>query len=64
MTLPALDRPRLVRWRAAIFTLFLLCGVALASWASRLPTIKTRLGIDDFQIGGCCSLWVPGRSSA
>lgn len=52
MTLPALDRPRLVRWRAAIFTLFLLCGVALASWASRLPTIKTRLGIDDFQIGG------------
>lgn len=51
MTLPALDRAHLVRWRAAIFTLFLLCGIVIASWAARLPAVKANLGIDDFEVG-------------
>lgn len=46
-----LTRPQLVHWRTAIFTLFLLCGVTFASWASRLPAVKANLGIDDFEIG-------------
>jgi len=46
-----LDRRDLVNWRTSIFTLFLLCGVTFASWASRLPAVKQNLGIDDFEIG-------------
>lgn len=47
----ALARPQLVHWRTAIFTLFLLCGMTFASWASRLPAVKLNLGIDDFEVG-------------
>lgn len=47
----ALDRARLVHWRTAVFTLFLLCGVTFASWASRLPAVKQNLAIDDFEVG-------------
>jgi len=47
----SLARRQLVRWRTSIFTLFLLCGVTLASWASRLPAVKQNLGIDDFEVG-------------
>ncbi|MBF4562641.1 MFS transporter [Microbacterium sp. VKM Ac-2870] len=46
-----LSRPRLVQWRTSIFTLFLLCGLTFASWASRLPAVKQNLGIDDFEVG-------------
>lgn len=46
-----LTRPQLVRWRAAIFTVFFVTGLGFASWASRLPAVKTALGIDDFGIG-------------
>ena len=46
-----LTRTRLVHWRTAIFTLFLLCGLVFASWASRLPAVKQNLGIDDFEVG-------------
>ncbi|QRY39601.1 MFS transporter [Microbacterium hominis] len=51
ITRTTLDRRGLVRWRTAIFTLFLLCGVTFASWASRLPAVKQNLGIDDFEVG-------------
>jgi len=47
----ALTRPQLVRWRAAIFTIFLVTGIGFATWASRLPAVKTALGIDDFGVG-------------
>lgn len=47
----ALSRPRLVRWRAAIFAIFFATGLGFASWASRLPSVKISLGIDDFGIG-------------
>lgn len=46
-----LTRTRLVHWRTAVFTLFLLCGLVFASWASRLPAVKQNLGIDDFEVG-------------
>lgn len=51
MTTTVLSRPQLVHWRTAVFTLFLLCGLTFASWASRLPAVKANLGIDDFEIG-------------
>lgn len=46
-----LPRPTLVRWRTAIFTIFFICGLGFASWASRLPEVKRILGTDDFGIG-------------
>ncbi|MFT4051964.1 MAG: MFS transporter [Microbacterium sp.] len=45
------ERTALVHWRTAVFALFLLCGVTSGSWASRLPTVKQTLGIDDFGVG-------------
>lgn len=40
-----------MHWRSAIFTLFFICGLGFASWASRLPSVKVALGTDDFGIG-------------
>lgn len=48
---PVLTRAQLVRWRTAIFAIFLANGIALVSWASRLPAVKTALDVDDFGIG-------------
>ncbi|KAA9134518.1 MFS transporter [Microbacterium caowuchunii] len=41
-----------VRWRTAIFAIFLVSGLSIATWASRVPAIKATLGIDNVQIGG------------
>jgi MFS family permease len=57
----ALTRSQLVRWRAAIFAIFLATGIGFASWASRLPAVKVLLGIDDFQVG--VLLFVSGAAS-
>ncbi len=46
-----LTRAQLVRWRTAIFALFLVSGLALTSWAARLPSVKLELGIDDAAVG-------------
>lgn len=52
MTTTALGaHARLVRWRTAVFALFLLCGSGFASWAARLPAVKQNLGIGDFEVG-------------
>ncbi|MCT9819436.1 MFS transporter [Microbacterium sp. W1N] len=56
-----LTRRQLVHWRTAIFTIFLVCGLGFASWASRLPTVKQTLGIDDFLVG--VLLFVIGAAS-
>ncbi|MFV4912196.1 MFS transporter [Microbacterium lacticum] len=50
-TTSTLPRTRLVNWRTAVFTMFLMCGLTFASWASRLPAVKLNLGIDDFEVG-------------
>jgi MFS family permease len=47
----ALSRPQLVRWRTAIFAIFLASGLSIATWASRVPAIKVALGIDNLQVG-------------
>lgn len=46
-----LTRSQLVRWRTAIFAVFLASGLSIATWASRVPAIKLALGIDNLQIG-------------
>ncbi|MGN6221355.1 MAG: MFS transporter [Microbacterium sp.] len=57
----ALTRTQLVRWRAAIFTIFFITGLGFASWASRLPAVKADLGINDLQLG--VLLFVSGAAS-
>jgi MFS family permease len=57
----ALTRTQLVRWRAAIFTIFFVTGLGFASWASRLPAVKADLGINDLQLG--VLLFVSGAAS-
>ena len=47
-----LTRSQFVRWRTAIFAIFLVSGLSIATWASRVPAIKATLGIDNVQIGG------------
>ncbi|MDY0908065.1 MFS transporter [Microbacterium sp. CFBP9034] len=47
----ALSRAQLVRWRTAIFAIFLASGLSIATWASRVPTIKLTLDVDNIQIG-------------
>lgn len=46
-----LTRTQYVRWRNAIFAIFLASGMSVATWASRVPDIKTALGIDNAQVG-------------
>ncbi len=58
---PTLPHAALGQWRAAVFALFLLNGVAFASWASRLPSVKRSLGIGDFELG--LLLFVMGAGS-
>ncbi|MFG6444566.1 MFS transporter [Microbacterium sp. P07] len=46
-----LSRSQIVRWRTAIFAIFLASGLSIATWASRVPAIKASLGIDNIQVG-------------
>jgi MFS family permease len=46
-----LTRSQLVRWRAAVFAIFLASGLSIATWASRVPAIKVALDVDNIQIG-------------
>ncbi|MAP62795.1 MAG: MFS transporter [Microbacterium sp.] len=46
-----LTRPQYVRWRTAVFAIFLASGLSIATWASRVPDIKTALAIENSQIG-------------
>lgn len=47
----ALTRSQYLRWRNAIFAIFLASGLSIATWASRVPDIKVALDIDNAQIG-------------
>ena len=38
-------------WRNALFVIFALCGVALASWVARVPAIRDGLGASTWQMG-------------
>ncbi len=46
-----LTRSQFVRWRIAIFAIFLASGLSIATWASRVPGIKEALGFDNAQVG-------------
>jgi len=45
-------RPQLHAWRNAIFAIFALSGLSVASWVARIPSIRDSLGVDTAQIGG------------
>jgi len=49
--LVVLTRQQVVAWRNAVFVLFGLSGVAMASWVSRTPSIRDALGASTFQMG-------------
>ncbi|OON82546.1 MFS transporter [Streptomyces tsukubensis] len=43
--------PRIRRWRTALFLLFLLPGIALASWVTRTPAIRDAVGASTAGMG-------------
>lgn len=46
-----ITRSQFVRWRTAIFAIFMASGLSIATWASRVPSIKADLGLDNAQVG-------------
>jgi fucose permease len=46
-----LDRGQVVAWRNSLFLVFLLAGLAIASWAARLPAVRDALNIGVDQVG-------------
>ena len=46
-----LGRAQIVAWRNAVFLIFALSGVAVASWVARTPSIRDVLGASTFQMG-------------
>jgi len=47
----ALSRPQVVAWRNAIFIIFALPGMAIASWVSRLPAVRDILHLEPAEVG-------------
>ncbi len=47
----ALTSSQLLRWRIAIFAIFTASGLSIATWASRVPSIKADLAIENSDIG-------------
>jgi len=46
-----LARSQFVRWRTAIFAIFLASGLSIATWASRVPAIKVELDVTNSEVG-------------
>ncbi|WP_066039936.1 MFS transporter [Herbiconiux solani] len=46
-----LTRRQLIAWRNAIFTIFALSGLSIASWVARLPAVRDGLQLDTAQVG-------------
>ncbi len=51
VTSAGLSRQQVVRWRNALFAIFALCGLSMASWASRIPAIKEALAASTSSMG-------------
>ena len=51
LTVGGLDHRQIVAWRNAMFVVFSLCGLALASWVSRLPAVRDELGASTLDMG-------------
>jgi MFS family permease len=46
-----LTRRQIVAWRNAVFLMFALPGIAFATWASRVPSVRDALGASTEQVG-------------
>ena len=46
-----LPRRVLTRWRTSVFALFFVSGLGLASWVSRIPTVRDDLSLRTDQVG-------------
>jgi len=44
-------RRELTRWRTSVFALFFVSGLGLASWVSRIPTVRDDLSLRTDQVG-------------
>lgn len=44
-------RPGIAAWRNALFVIFFACGLAMASWAARIPAIGATLGLSTGEVG-------------
>ncbi|QWT24689.1 MFS transporter [Subtercola sp. PAMC28395] len=55
MTQPAAPqsatRLHLIAWRNAVFVIFTLSGLSIATWVSRLPAVRDELGLDTSAVG-------------
>lgn len=47
----ALTRPQLIAWRNAVFTIFVLSGISIATWVSRTPAIRDELRLSTSDVG-------------
>ncbi|HSP52265.1 MAG TPA: MFS transporter [Cryobacterium sp.] len=45
------NRPGLLAWRNAVFALFFIAGLALATWMSRIPAVRDGLELSTAQVG-------------
>ncbi|MFC6356383.1 MFS transporter [Luethyella okanaganae] len=48
---PARPRRELLAWRNAVFVIFLLSGLSIASWVARVPTVRDDLGLELDAVG-------------
>jgi fucose permease len=46
-----LTHSQLVRWRTAVFAIFLASGLSIATWSARVPAIRDTLGISRTDVG-------------
>jgi len=46
-----LTRPQVVAWRNAVFAIFVLPGLAISTWVSRLPAARDILDVSPAQVG-------------
>ncbi|CAN5374268.1 MFS transporter [soil metagenome] len=44
-------QPRLIAWRNAVFVIFTLSGLSVASWVARLPAVRDQLHLDTGAVG-------------
>src|SRR4051794_32165490 len=46
-----LTRRQVISWRNAIFAIFAICGVGMASWVSRVPSVRDALHASTSEMG-------------
>ncbi|PJI94554.1 MFS transporter [Luteimicrobium subarcticum] len=67
MATPALETvvpPHVRRTRLSLLGVFALFGLASAAWLSRLPTVRTQLGVSDAQLGAILTTGAVGALCA